>query len=216
MLNLLLRVHAQCSPPRSRVSPRSLQNSWPAWIWLRWDVFVLNTDWLFLTLFPRPITWPSTAEKPLNYSSQLTLPPDPGDLAGPCLLAFPNKFRTLQLHRLTSATPRWSSQVRRSAPKCEMFLCDLRQQPSNTHAVFLLGWGWKANLWRKHPCTCNTLSCVNCLANHLELNVIKIYSRLIWSVVVLSMYGIAFFLNTSPLNLLLDSETRQSTHTHTH
>lgn len=57
------------------------------------------------------------------------------------------------------------------------------------------------------------LSCVNCLANHLELNVIKIYSRLIWSVMVLRMYGIAFFLNTSPLNQLLDTETRPSTHT---
>lgn len=99
-----------------------------------------------------------------------------------------------------------------------MFQCDLWQESSNTHThtdsiFFTLRMESKlveeASL---HPLVI-ILSCVNCLANHLELNVIKIYSRLIWSVMVLRMYGIAFFLNTSPLNQLLDTETRPSTHT---
>lgn len=39
---------------------------------------------------------------------------------------------------------------------------------------------------------CNSLECGNCMVNQMELNVIKIYTRLIWSVMVLSMYGVAF------------------------
>lgn len=39
---------------------------------------------------------------------------------------------------------------------------------------------------------CNSLKCGNCMVNQMELNVIKIYTRLIWSVMVLSMYGVAF------------------------
>lgn len=39
---------------------------------------------------------------------------------------------------------------------------------------------------------CNCLKCGNCVVNQMELNVIKIYTRLIWSVMVLSMYGVAF------------------------
>lgn len=52
---------------------------------------------------------------------------------------------------------------------------------------------WKVNRKNIPVSICDIQSFVNCMTNQMELNVIKIYSRLIWSVMVLSMYGVAFF-----------------------
>lgn len=54
----------------------------------------------------------------------------------------------------------------------------------------------KVNFMEREPIPLpngNIPSWLNCMINQMELNVIKIYSRLIWSVMALSMYGVALF-----------------------
>lgn len=66
--------------------------------------------------------------------------------------------------------------------------------------------------WKKN----NLRICVNCMTNQMELNVIKIHSGLIWSLMVLRTYGRVFISKYQSIKSVLwrhDAEVRPSIYT---